>query len=99
MEIWNNDEGAPLPSEGMVYKILTEQLGLSNDPSNGVKAIYRLDPSNPWKWFVLFVSEDLKNSLDGKKGILELIHKEYKTKHIYYFKTRKSSVPRSLKNF
>ena len=93
MDIFNNDEGAPPPSASMVYKIVTEKLGLSDDPSNGVNAIYRLDPSNPWKWFVLFISEDLKNSLEGKEGILELTHKKDKTKHTYYFKTKKSSVP------
>ena len=93
MDISINDEGAPPPSASMVYKIITEQLGLSDDPSNGVRAIYQLDPNNPWKWFILFISEDLKNSFEGKEGILELTHKKDKTKHTYYYKTRKSSVP------
>ena len=93
IEIRNNDDGAPLPSAGMVYKTLTEQLGLSDDPSNGVEAIYKLNPSNPRKWFLLFKSEDLKNKFKGKEGTLTLIHKENKTKHTYYFKTWKSSVP------
>ena len=93
MDISINDEGAPPPSASMVYKIITEQLGLSDDPSNGVRPIYQLDPNNPWKWFILFISEDLKNSFEGKEGILELTHKKDKTKHTYYYKTRKSSVP------
>ena len=93
MDIFNDDEGTPPPSAGIVYEIVTEKLGLSDDPSNGVQAIYRLDPNNPWKWFVLFISEDLKNSLEGKEGIIERTHKEDKTIHTYYFKTRKSPVP------
>ena len=93
MDIFNDDEGAPPPCASMVYKIVTEKLGLSDDPSNGVNAIYRLDPSNPWKWFVLFISENLKNSLEDKEGTIELTHKEDKIKYTYYFKTRKSSVP------
>ena len=39
MEIWVDNEGAPVPSAGIVYKVLTKQLGLSKDPCSGVNAI------------------------------------------------------------
>ena len=60
IDIHSDDEGPPSPSACMVYRVLTEQLGPSKDPSNGVKAICTPNPSNHWRWLVLFTSENLK---------------------------------------
>ena len=66
IDIQRDDEGAPYPSAQMVYWVLTEQLGLSNDPFNGAKAIYTPNPTNHWRWSVLFNSENLKSKFEGR---------------------------------
>lgn len=47
-EVPNNGTGIPPPDAGVVYRALTEGLGLSEDPAEqGVKVIYQPDPQNP----------------------------------------------------
>ena len=72
----------------MVYQVLTEQLGLSKDPSNGVKAICTPNPNNRWRWLVLFASENLTTKFQGKTITLTFTHKNDKTEYTYTFTTR-----------
>ena len=84
-----DDEGAPYPSAHMVYWVLTEQLGLSKDPSNGVQAIYAPTPINQWRWCVLFDSEDLKSKFEGKTTTYT--HNHNNTNYTYTFTTIKTT--------
>ena len=71
-EVHNYHSGMPFPNASMVYMALTEGLGLSKDPSQkDVEAIYQPDPQNPWKWGVLFASEELTNKYQGKEATIE----------------------------
>ena len=71
-EVHNYHSGMPFPNASMVYMALTEGLGLSKDPSQkDVEAIYQPDPQNPWKWGVLFASEELTNKYQGKEATVE----------------------------
>ena len=88
IDIWSEDEGVPSPSASMIYKVLTKQLGLPKDPSNGVKAIYAPNPSNSWRWLVLFVSENVNTKFEGKATTLTFTHKKDKTDYTYTFITR-----------
>lgn len=88
IDIWSEDEGVPSPSASMIYKVLTEQLGLPKDPSNGVKTIYMPNPSNSWRWLVFFVSENVKTKFEVKKTTLTFTHKNDKTDYTYTFITR-----------
>lgn len=88
IDIWREDEGVPSPSASMIYKVLTKQLGLPKDPSNGVKAIYAPNPSNSWRWLVLFVSENVNTKFEGKATTLTFTHKKDKTDYTYTFITR-----------
>ena len=84
----HTDEGAPPPSAGMIYRAFTEQLGLSKDPSNGVEAIYAPNPKNPWKWIILFSTENLKTNFQGKTTTRTFTHNKTKANYTYTFKTR-----------
>ena len=88
IDIRSNDEGSPFPSASMVYQVLTEQLGLFKDPSNGVKAICTPNPNNRWRWLVLFASENLTTKFQGKTITLTFTHKNDKTEYTYTFTTR-----------
>ena len=90
IDIHSRDEGAPPPSASMIYEAFTEQLGLSKDPSNGVKAIYAPNPENSWIWLILFNTENLKTNFQGKTTTRTFTHKETKTDYTYTFKTRTS---------
>ena len=71
-EVYNNHSGMTFPDASVVYAALTEGLGLSKDPSqNDVQAIYKPDPENPWKWGVLFASEELTNKYQGQDVTIE----------------------------
>ena len=60
------------PDAGVVYRALTEGLGLSIDPSkDDVKAIYQPDPQNQWKWAILCASEALTNKYQGQEITLD----------------------------
>ena len=88
IDIWSDDEGAPFPGASMVYRLLTEQLGLSEDPSNGVKAIFTPNPNNRWRWLVLFTSEDLKTKFQGRTITLTFTDKKDKMDYTYTFITK-----------
>ena len=88
IEAINNGTGIPPPDAGAVYRALTEELGLSEDPAEqGVKAIYQPDPQNLWKWAVIFVSENLTNKLQGKEITLDI------NNLTYTFTTKKETKP------
>lgn len=88
IDIRSEDEGTPSPTASMIYQVLTEQLGLSKDPSNGVKAIYAPNPRNSWRWLVLFNSENLKTKFQGKTTTQTFKHAETKTDYTYTFTTK-----------
>ena len=90
IDIQCRDEGAPPPSANMIYKVFTEQLGLSKDPSNGVEAIYTPNPKNSWRWIILFITENLKTNFQGKTTTRTFTHNQTKTDYTYTFNTRKS---------
>ena len=90
IDIQCRDEGAPPPSANMIYKVFTEQLGLSKDPSNGVEAIYAPNPKNSWRWIILFITENLKTNFQGKTTTRTFTHNQTKTDYTYTFNTRKS---------
>ena len=79
IDIHSRDEGAPPPSASMIYEVFTEQLGLSKDPSNGVKAIYAPNPENSWRWLILFNTENLKTNFQGKTTTRTFTHNQTKT--------------------
>ena len=57
-----------LPDASLVYKALTEQMGLTDENSNQqVEAIFQPDPSNVWKWSVVFSSQSLKDNFEGRE--------------------------------
>ena len=85
----SDDEGAPHPSAHMVYWVLTEQLSLSQNPSNGVQAIYAPNPTNQWRWCVLFNSENLKSKFEGKT--ITYTHNHNNKNYTYTFKTTESN--------
>ena len=88
IEVLNNGTGIPPPDASAVYRALTEELGLSEDPAEqGVKAIYQPDPQNLWKWAVIFVSENLTNKLQGKEVTLDI------NNLTYTFITKKETKP------
>ena len=88
IEVLNNGTGIPPPDASAVYRALTEELGLSEDPAEqGVKAIYQPDPQNLWKWAVIFVSENLTNELQGKEATLDI------NNLTYTFITKKETKP------
>ena len=88
IEVLNNGTGIPPPDASAVYRALTEELGLSEDPAEqGVKAIYQPDPQNLWKWAVIFVSENLTNKLQGKEATLDI------NNLTYTFITKKETKP------
>ena len=88
IEILNNGTGIPPPDASAVYRALTEELGLSEDPAEqGVKAIYQPDPQNLWKWAVIFVSENLTKKLQGKEVTLDI------NNLTYTFITKKETKP------
>ena len=94
IDIRSKDGGAPTPSASMIYQVLTEQLGLSKDPSNGVQAIYAPNPGgNSWRWLVLFNTENLKTKFQGKTTTRTFKYKETKTDYTYTFITRRPSEP------
>lgn len=86
-DIRSEDKGAPSPTASMIYQVLTEQLGLSKDPPNGVKAIYVPNPRNSWRWLVLFNSKNLKTKFRGKTTTQTFKHAETKTDYTYTFTT------------
>ena len=88
IDIRSEDEGVPSPIASMIYKVLTEQLGLPKDPSNGVKTIYAPNPSNSWRWLVLLISENVKTKFEVKTTTLTFTHKKDKTDYTYTFITR-----------
>ena len=87
-DIRSEDKGAPSPTASMIYQVLTEQLGLSKAPPNGVKAIYVPNPRNSWRWLVLFNSENLKTKFRGKTTTQTFKHAETKTDYTYTFTTK-----------
>ena len=55
------------PNSSLIYTALIEQIGLTNICSNHqVEAIYQSDPNNSWGWLVMFSSQSLKDSFEGK---------------------------------
>ena len=90
IEVWSDDDST-LPDAQIIYHALTEQLGLSKDPSSQhVKAIYKPDPNTPWRWSLLFESESLKNTFEGKETNLLWTNHTDNSKHTYYFRTGKT---------
>ena len=88
IEVLNNGTGIPPPDASAVYRALTEELGLSEDPAEqSVQAIYQPDPQNLWKWAVIFVSENLTNKLQGKEVTLDI------NNLTYTFITKKETKP------
>lgn len=90
IEVWSDDDSTPLDAQ-IIYHALTEQLGLSKDPSSQhVKAIYKSYPNTPWRWSLLFESESLKNTFEGKETNLLWTNHKNNSKHTYYFRTWKT---------
>lgn len=88
MEVSNYHSGIPPPNAKMLYEILIDGLGLSNDPSKqDVQAIYQPDPLNPWKWAILLASEALIDKFQGHEITYD------RNNLTYTFNTKKTAKP------
>ena len=77
-----------LPNASLIFTALTDQMGLTNENSKRqVEAIYKPDPSNSWRWFVMFSSQSLKDSFEGKEAELSWTDDTEKT-YTYHLRTK-----------
>lgn len=83
-----------LSNASLVYRALTEQMGLTDENSNHqVEAIFQPDPNNVWKWSVLFSSQSLKDNFEGKETEISWTDRTNKQ---YSYLIRTHGAPRRL---